>query len=82
MKTSYDFSDGKRGAVLDATGKSRITIWIDDDILAAFRERAASEGKGYQTLLNETLRQSLAAENVPVTMAQLRKVLREELDAA
>ena len=82
MKDQYDFSKGTRGAVVEATGKTRITIFLDDDILAAFKERAAQDGKGYQTLINDALRASLNPESAPLTAALLRKILHEELRAA
>ncbi|QFY41748.1 BrnA antitoxin family protein [Candidatus Methylospira mobilis] len=82
MKDECDFSNGKRGAMLEPTGKTRITIFLDDDILTAFKERAAASGKGYQTLINETLRISLSPESAPVTAETLRKILHEELQAA
>lgn len=82
MKANYDMSKAKRGAVLPASGKTRITIYIDDAILEAFRLRAEKEGKGYQTLINEALSASLGQNNAPVTIGTLRKVLREELNAA
>jgi len=82
MKANYDMTKAKRGAVLSPPGKTRITIYIDDAILAAFRRRADKEGKGYQTLINEALSASLAQNNAPVTVGTLRKVLREELNAA
>jgi uncharacterized protein (DUF4415 family) len=82
MKDEYDFSNGKRGAVVDSTGKTRITIFLDDDILAAFREQASQNGKGYQTLINNALRASLSPETAPLTVEMLRKVLHEELHAA
>jgi len=82
MQDNYDFSNGTRGAVLDSTGKTRITIFLDDDILAAFKERAAQSGKGYQTLINEALRLVLSPESAPLTVETLRKVLHEELHAA
>ena len=82
MKDEYAFSSGTRGAVVDSTGKTRITIFLDDDILAAFRERAAQNGKGYQTLINNALRASLSPESAPLTVEMLRKVLHEELHAA
>ncbi|TAN82752.1 MAG: CopG family transcriptional regulator [Gallionella sp.] len=63
MKTEYDFSKAKRGAVLEATGKTRISIYLDDDVLAAFRARAEAQGKGYQTLINETLRTAIDADD-------------------
>lgn len=82
MKDEYDFSKGTRGAVVDSTGKTRITIFLDDDILAAFRERASQNGKGYQTLINNALRASLSPESAPLTVEMLRKVLHEELHVA
>jgi uncharacterized protein (DUF4415 family) len=82
MKASYDMTKAKRGAVLPAAGKTRITIYLNDAILEAFRQRAEKEGKGYQTLINEVLSASLAQNNAPVTIGTLRQVLREELHAA
>ncbi len=79
MRDEYDFSKGKRGAVLPTTGKTRITIYIDDDILAAFRARAEEAGSGYQTLVNEALKASLAKDDKPLTAAALRRILREEM---
>lgn len=80
MKASYDFSDAKRGPVIGGSGKTRITINIDTDILDAFRTKAAAEGKGYQTLINETLRQAVLTTE-PLTLEAVRKVIREELKA-
>lgn len=82
MKDEYDFSKGKRGAVISAQGKSRITIFLDNEVIDAFRQRAEAEGKGYQTLINEALRASLAPESQPLTVETLRRVLHEELHAA
>src|SRR5689334_16660498 len=52
MKREYDFSGGRRGPVLRPRRKTRVTMYLDDDVLAAFRERAESEGRGYQPLIN------------------------------
>lgn len=82
MKAEYDFSKAKRGAVVPPTGKTRITIFLDDDVLTAFRERSEAQGKGYQTLINETLRATIQPDQAPVTVDALRRVLREELRAA
>ena len=82
MEKSHDFANAKRGPVIAATGKTRITIHLDNDVLEAFRQRASAEGKGYQTLINDTLRQAIAGSPSPLTVAQLRQVLREELHAA
>ena len=39
MRKEYDMSNSARGAVVHGLGKQRITIMLDSDILAAFRER-------------------------------------------
>lgn len=82
MKKNYDFSRAKRGAVAGAGGKSRITIYLDDDILQEFRSRGEKLGRGYQTLINEALRQSLSRHSQPLDARTLRKIMREELAKA
>jgi len=80
MKKQYDFRHGRRGAVVRApSGKTRITIRIDDDILQWFREQVHKAGRGnYQTLINDALRSF--AESVEHNLEDtLRRVLREEL---
>ncbi|MCB9432076.1 MAG: BrnA antitoxin family protein [Ardenticatenaceae bacterium] len=80
MKDEYDFSKGKRRAILPSKGKSRITIYIDDVVLEEFRARAEKAGTGYQTMINDALKEYLA-QNVdkPVTESSLRRILQEEL---
>ncbi len=88
MRKEYDFSSGKRGAVIPSTGKTRITIMLDDEIIEFFRTRAEVLGVGYQTMINTALRAVVAdaaskdTEDKPITVATLRKVLREELHIA
>ena len=41
-------------AVTQQLGKRRITITLDDAVVRAYKARAG--GRGYQTLINETLR--------------------------
>lgn len=50
---------------------------LDNDLLMAFRAKAASEGMGYQTLINQALRRVVGSSHVDE--ATLRRVLREEL---
>lgn len=81
MEAEYDFSQGKRGAI-DPTppGKTRITIRLDDEVLAWFREQVHLVGGGnYQTLINEALRQHIQQSREPLE-ATLRRVVREELE--
>ena len=59
MKDEYDFSNAKRGAVAPGKAKTRITIMLDDAVIEAARARAENEGFGYQTVINNTLRQVL-----------------------
>ena len=56
MRAEYDFSKGKRGALVPSKGKTRITIYIDDAVLDEFRARALRAGTGYQTMMNEVLK--------------------------
>ncbi len=85
MRKQYDFNKGKRGAVVATSGKTRITIMLDDEVLAFFRAHAESQGTGYQTLINSALRGVIEngdgkhGEDRPLTVATLREVLREEL---
>ena len=78
MKTEYDFSRAKRGAVVPQTGKTRITIYIDDAILEEFRIRSDAAGKGYQTLINDALQEYLSNDSGNLEET-LRKVIREEM---
>jgi uncharacterized protein (DUF4415 family) len=57
-------------------GKTRITINLDDAVLQAYKARAG--GRGYQTLINDTLRRELQLDAVKQA---LREVIREELHA-
>jgi uncharacterized protein (DUF4415 family) len=60
-------------------GKTRINIYIDNDILEEFRKRADEAGRGYQTMMNEALRQYLGKTSYPIDESTLRRVIREEL---
>ena len=80
MRNEYDFKKGKRGAILPApTGKTRITIRLDDDILEWFRDQADAAGGGnYQSMINEALR-NIATEGPAKLETVVRRVVREEL---
>jgi uncharacterized protein (DUF4415 family) len=81
MKKDYDFSKAKRGAVIPQRGKTRITIYLDDEVIDAFRERADEAGSGYQTMINEALRDYLSKSPKLIDEDSLRKILREELQS-
>lgn len=87
MKSSYDFSKGKRGRVSppepEPSGKTRITIRIDDDLLQYFMKAADASGGevGYQTLINNALRQHVEGTS-PKIEDTLRRIVREEIRKA
>ncbi len=77
MKPEYDFSKGRRAAVLPLPpGKERITIRLDSDILEWFRSQASAEGGGnYQTMINQVLRAFIESHRV-----EPLEEVREELE--
>jgi uncharacterized protein (DUF4415 family) len=83
MKAKYDFSKGKRGAVLPPSGnKVRITIRLDRDIVDWFRSKVEEQGGGnYQSMLNDALRKHIEHQDQPLEEI-LRRVVREELSAS
>ena len=81
MKKVYDFSKGKRGAVVPTSGKTRITIYVDDAVIRRFKAQSEKTGKGYQTLINEALKSQLGLTEQAVTQELVRKIVREELAA-
>ena len=87
MKQRYDFSRGTRGriaaAVPEPRGKTRITIRLDEDLVDHFLKEAEAAGgaTGYQTLINQALRQHVEGK-APKLEETLRRVLREEMRAA
>ncbi|HCB12156.1 MAG TPA: hypothetical protein DEP36_01100 [Gammaproteobacteria bacterium] len=88
MRDEYDFSgatvaqDVPELARLQSEGnadKIRISLYVEVEVLAAFRARARAEGQSYQALMSAALRQSIMPESAPVTLGDLRRVLHEEL---
>jgi uncharacterized protein (DUF4415 family) len=78
---SEDFSKGKRGAVVESSAnKERITIRLDADVIAHFKQLVHQAGGGnYQTLINEALREHIRRQEQSLEET-LRKVIREELE--
>ena len=81
----FDFSKAKRSCDIPALarimkeneGKERVTIRLDSNILAWFREQVRGGGN-YQTLINEALREHISSRE-EVLERMLRRVIREEL---
>ena len=75
-KVTQAMLDGARFRVglKDAPRKQRVNIMLDTGIIAAFKAKAGD--RGYQTLINEALKQYLSQEILSET---IRQVVREEL---
>ena len=59
-----------------ARGKTRLTMYLDNVLVEYFKAKAGS--RGYQTLINEALKEAMQRESLEGT---LRRVLREEVAA-
>ena len=55
-------------------GKTRVNMFLDNAIVHYFKMRAG--GRGYQTLINETLAEHIRREELE---SLLRRVIREEI---
>ena len=88
MRKEYDFSKAKRAkdvphlAKLQSgeKGKTRITIMLDNEVIENFRSKAEKEGLGYQTLINQALKENSGSSTL--SEETLRKIIREELKSA
>jgi uncharacterized protein (DUF4415 family) len=77
--TQADIDTGKLALVKRVAGravqaKKRVTLYLDAAIVDRFKQQAGE--RGYQTLINETLKSSFQHVDIEAT---LRKVIREEL---
>ena len=66
---------GASGAVLP--NKQRVNIFLDGAVIQHFKAKAGE--RGYQTLINEALKQAIQAETLE---GVVRKTIREELRRA
>ncbi len=74
-----DFAQAVHRVSLHSTPmkKQKINITLDPDVVAWFKQQAG--GRGYQTLINAALRETMQQESIEET---LRRVIREELRSA
>ena len=59
MKQEYDFSKGKHGPILRSKGMTRVTMYLDNEVIEAFRAKGDELDLGYQTLINDTLKECI-----------------------
>lgn len=64
--------------------KVRISLFVDGDVLLAFKEAAKASSHGeYQTLMREKLREAIFGKRIdPVLRDTIREVVREEMKKA
>ncbi|MCB9083608.1 MAG: BrnA antitoxin family protein [Bdellovibrionaceae bacterium] len=43
--------------------KFRVTAFVDSEVVEALRKQAKTQGKGYQTLMNEILREAVLGDS-------------------
>lgn len=67
MNPNLDLPTAPRRRARPPKRKTRITIYLDDEVLDEFRSRAERTGTGYQTLINAALRLRLAAAEAAPT---------------
>ena len=77
-RRDIDFTGARRGAVIPAeAGKTKLSIRIDNAVLAYFRAQVEQAGAGnYQTLMNDALVAFIQQRSV---VDVVRQVVREEL---
>jgi predicted DNA binding CopG/RHH family protein len=85
MRKEYDLSNAKGVEEFPelerlrekAKRKTRITIMLDTVVIEAFKSMADDQDIGYQTLINQTLKNSL--DKKPLDEEAVRRVVREEI---
>jgi hypothetical protein len=77
----HDFQNARRGAVIQTAGKTRVTMYLDDDVIEFFRARATSNGRGYQTEINACLREALEGGSKKVQGVVVKKGMGREKGA-
>ena len=70
MKNEYDFSTPPASPTRPVKRKTRITIYLDDEVLQQFRSLSEQSGKGYQTLINAALRARLGVTRMEPALAE------------
>jgi len=64
-------------------GNTKITLYVDIDVLAAFRIKAERERKSFQDLMDVVLREAISSDRPPpLTVENARQIIREELKAS
>jgi uncharacterized protein (DUF4415 family) len=87
MRKEYNFTGAKRARDVphlsrlqaEMAGKTRITMRVDNSVLAVFKARAETSGGSYQTMMNEALKQYALGLSLADVV---RETIREEMHSA
>ena len=67
MRKEYDMTPATQGAAIKTPGKARVTVLLDRDVVAILGQRARHTGRSFQTVLNRTLREYVAHDDLDST---------------
>ena len=62
-KIEYGTEEIEKNEFDPKNAKFRVTAFIDLEVVEGLRKHAKSQGKGYQTLMNEILREAVLGES-------------------
>lgn len=81
MEKEYNFDDGIVGKFY-RPNKVQKTIRFDQDVIEFFQKEALKNNIGYQTLINQTLRDSMehpqGLVDIEVLRSELKSIVHEE----
>jgi hypothetical protein len=75
MKDNYDFSQGKRGAIVPiASNQIKVNIVLEKEVVDWFRAKIHQQGGGdYDNLINEVLREYIKQEGTIIYQNMARE---------
>ena len=71
--------DDRGTAILGGRGKSRLSFMVENTTLEHLIAESTRTGKEFRTLINETLAEHVFVDRRPATVAEVRKIVRQEL---
>ena len=60
MKEEYDFSDAERGKFFHPDANFNLPIYLEEEVLEFFSQRAEAKGVDLNVLLNDLLKKDIA----------------------
>ena len=60
MKEEYDFSDAERGKFFHPDANFNLPIYLEEEVLVFFSQRAEAKGVDLNVLLNDLLKKDIA----------------------